>query len=172
MNVTNAGVNAGDTLAMLASKHISQTMMIATALAKECKAGDCILLEGEVGAGKTSFARAFIQAISPVQEDIVSPTFTLVQTYPLRSGDLLWHFDLYRLEHEHELQEIGLDDALCSGITMVEWPEIAKSRLPHSALHIAIKGTHSENERILLFSGSAALWEERLNKVKDALHEQ
>jgi tRNA threonylcarbamoyladenosine biosynthesis protein TsaE len=172
MSVAKTDAHVSKTLAALTSKNISQTEAMATALAKQCKAGDSILLEGGVGAGKTSFARAFIQAISPVQEDIVSPTFTLLQTYPLYNGELLSHFDLYRLEHESELQEIGLDDALCAGITLIEWPEIANSHLPDSALNVAISGTHTENERILTFSGSATLWEERLNKMKDALHEQ
>jgi tRNA threonylcarbamoyl adenosine modification protein YjeE len=172
MSVAKPDANAGEKLAVLASKNILQTNNVATALARQCKSGDCILLEGGVGAGKTSFARAFIQAICPVQEEIVSPTFTILQTYPLNNGESLSHFDLYRLENEQDLQEIGLDDALCAGITVIEWPEIAKNRLPASALHIAMSGTHTENERILLFSGHAEIWQERLNKVKEALHEQ
>ena len=89
------------------------------------KSGDCILLSGEVGAGKTHFARSVIQAMMMRDgeiEDVPSPTFTLVQVYETSIGDV-WHTDLYRLTHVDELTELGLEDAFDTAITLVEWPD-------------------------------------------------
>ena len=69
--------------------------------------GDCLLLDGPIGAGKTHFARALIQSLMDVPEDVPSPTFTLVQTYDTGAGEL-WHADLYRLSSPDEIEELGL----------------------------------------------------------------
>src|SRR5262249_10523588 len=116
---------------------ISQTYAIAAAVAKQCRPGDCILLKGDLGAGKTTFARGFIQALNPSAGEVVSPTFTLVQTYPV-GATTLYHFDLYRLKSPSELAEIGLDEAFSSGISLIEWPELLQSRLPEDALNVTI----------------------------------
>lgn len=95
---------------------------IARALATELRAGDAVLLDGPVGAGKSHFARAFIRAYlrSPAEE-VPSPTFTLVQSY---DGDPpVWHADLYRLTDPAEIEELGLLDAMEDAITLIEWPE-------------------------------------------------
>lgn len=89
------------------------------------ESGDCILLSGPVGAGKTHFARSVIQAMMARDgeiEDVPSPTFTLVQVYETSVGEV-WHTDLYRLSHVDELTELGLEDAFETGITLVEWPD-------------------------------------------------
>lgn len=85
------------------------------------QSGDMIGLSGELGAGKTAFARAFLRSIG-VDEDVPSPTFTLVQGYDTTLG-LVNHFDLYRLQSPRDLDELGFDDALADGIALVEWPE-------------------------------------------------
>lgn len=89
------------------------------------KAGDCVLLSGPVGAGKTHFARSIIQAMMARDgevEDVPSPTFTLVQVYETSVGEI-WHTDLYRLSHVDEITELGLEDAFDTAITLVEWPD-------------------------------------------------
>jgi len=95
---------------------------IATRVAGHLSAGDCLLLSGPVGAGKTHFARSIIQAMLSRLEDVPSPTFTLVQTYDTSSGEV-WHADLYRLFHIDEMAELGLEDAFDTAITLIEWPD-------------------------------------------------
>jgi tRNA threonylcarbamoyladenosine biosynthesis protein TsaE len=148
------------------AEDIAQTQAVAAALARQCRPGDCVLLCGDLGSGKTTFARGFIQALQESPGEVVSPTFTLVQTYPTRDHNTVWHFDLYRLKHSSELMEIGLDEALRDGITLIEWPEIAQSQLPESALEVTIEMMDTTGHRHLSFSGSSE-WEERLNNLKE-----
>ena len=107
------------------------TANLARALAPHLRAGDTVLLEGQIGAGKTHFARALIQGF--VVEDVPSPTFTLVQTYDA-PGFEIWHADLYRLTHPDEAVELGLTEAFESALCLVEWPERLGADRPSQAL--------------------------------------
>ena len=98
------------------------TVSIARRLAAVARNGDVIALDGDLGAGKTCFARGFIAALTGQAEEAPSPTFTLVQTYDSARGTI-WHFDLYRLARADDALELGLEDALADGITLIEWPE-------------------------------------------------
>lgn len=140
------------------------TIEFASELAGLCRTGDCILLYGEVGAGKTTFARGFIQQIAEFVEEIVSPTFTLVQTYPTKEGGAVWHCDLYRLKNQGELLELGLDDAFNSGIVLIEWPELALEHLPEDSLSVRLE--IAEQGRIIVVSGTGEIWQDRLIKLK------
>jgi len=124
---------------------VSSTLVLAdeaatTALAEDVAAalvpGDVVALHGDLGAGKTTFARALIRAVADDPRlEVPSPTFTLVQTYAI--GRLpIAHFDLYRLSGPDELDEIGIDEALAGGATLVEWPDRAGDRLPAARLDI------------------------------------
>lgn len=108
---------------------------IAARVAGCLKAGDCLLLSGPVGAGKTHFARSIIQTMLGRAEDVPSPTFTLVQTYETSSGEV-WHADLYRLSHIDELAELGLEDAFDTAITLIEWPDRLGSARPARCLEL------------------------------------
>lgn len=143
-----------------------QSERLAVLLAGVSASGDCLLLSGDVGAGKTTFARAFIMQLCPGVTEVTSPTFTLLQTYDLADGQQLWHFDLYRLKDASELQEIGMDDALAGGITLVEWPEIAADYFPVSALRITIAQPRGAQGRIIHLAGQQALWQERLQTLE------
>jgi len=152
----------------VSSADASSTHRLAAALAKECRRGDCVLLRGDLGAGKTTFARGFIQALQSSPDEVVSPTFTLVQTYPARDGNTIWHFDLYRLKNADEVAEIGLDEALQDGITLIEWPELVQSQLPEDVLDVTIVMDGHPDRRRFTFTGSSR-WQARLNTLKEKL---
>lgn len=109
---------------------------LAAAIAGELKLGDVVALSGEVGAGKTTLARAILEALGHSGE-VPSPTFTLIQSYEL-PGLAVAHIDLYRLRHDSELAELGLDDALASGAALLEWPEMAEGHLPEDVLKVQL----------------------------------
>jgi len=119
-------------------------------LARLLKPVDCITLEGTLGAGKTTLMRALIGALQPdngQQTAVVSPSFMLMQEYPVRTGDgidtMLWHMDGYRIEDESEIMELGLEELGENAILCVEWPQMFLEFLPASrlGLNIAIIGT-------------------------------
>jgi len=112
------------------------TRRLGAAIARGLSAGDAGLLEGDLGAGKTTLARAILEGLG-VRETVPSPTFTLVQTYET-PGLAVRHYDLYRIETEDELDELGLEDALAEGAVLIEWPERAPARMPQGALTIAL----------------------------------
>ncbi len=121
------------------------TAAIARRIAPHLVAGDCLLLSGSIGAGKTHFARALIQtrlAAVGLWEDVPSPTFTLVQTYDDTHCEI-WHADLYRLTGPDELQELGIDDAFKTAITLIEWPDRMADMRPDQALeiHLEVSGS-------------------------------
>lgn len=141
----------------------TDTQALAGHIAPLCVAGDVVALTGDLGAGKSTFARGFIHAISSTQDDITSPTFNIVQTYALRNGGQLWHYDLYRIERASELQELGMDEAFAEGISLIEWPNIARELLPPQTLAISIETTATS--RIFTLSGNAA-WHARLSTLE------
>jgi tRNA threonylcarbamoyladenosine biosynthesis protein TsaE len=118
------------------------TARLGAAIARVLEAGDAVCLSGPLGAGKSTLARALIRALTTPDEDVPSPTFTLVQFY---EGPRLKvaHFDLYRLTSADEAYEIGLDEALDDGAAVIEWPERLDGRLPPDRLdvEIALEGT-------------------------------
>ncbi len=109
------------------------TRRLAADFADLVRPGDVLLLEGEIGAGKSTFARALIQSRLGRAEDVPSPTFTIVQTYPDAAGDI-WHCDLYRLTSPEEAWELGLDDAFEEAICLIEWPDRLGQERPAKAL--------------------------------------
>ncbi|MFV1599523.1 MULTISPECIES: tRNA (adenosine(37)-N6)-threonylcarbamoyltransferase complex ATPase subunit type 1 TsaE [unclassified Phaeobacter] len=113
------------------------TAVLAARIGAQLHGGDCLLLEGVIGAGKTHFARSLIQSQMTVPEDVPSPTFTLVQTYELPGGEL-WHADLYRLSALDEIEELGLIAAFETAICLIEWPDRLEELTPSDALHVSL----------------------------------
>jgi tRNA threonylcarbamoyl adenosine modification protein YjeE len=120
-------------------------------MATSLQSGDVILLKGDLGCGKSTFARALIQALCGEHTEVPSPTFTLVQTYETPQF-VLWHFDLYRLEHPEELRELGLEEAYGTGVCLIEWPERLGSFLPKTYVEIEFTYGAQDNERDLHFT--------------------
>ena len=113
------------------------TTALGAALAPVLKAGDVVRLEGDLGAGKSTLARAIIAALAGIEET-PSPTFTLVETYET-AHFALWHFDLYRLDAAADVWELGLEEALDGGVVLIEWPERADAILPDDALTVRLE---------------------------------
>ena len=134
------------------------TAQLAAQIAPQLRAGDTVLLVGEIGAGKSAFARALIRARLGRMEDVPSPTFTLVQTYQDEQGDI-WHCDLYRLTHPEEALELGLDEAFEAAICLIEWPDRLGDAAPQSSLTLTFEA--QENDHHVAISGPFD-WQERL----------
>lgn len=125
-----------------------ETAHLAAALARRAAKGTLYALSGDLGAGKSAFARGFIQSLlGPV--DVPSPTFTLVQQYDTPAGPL-YHFDLYRLQAPDEVLELGWDEALAEGICLIEWPDKAGAYLPAHVTHIKITTLPDESRKIVI----------------------
>ena len=122
------------------------TADLAARLAVLVRRGDVIALGGDLGTGKTSFARAFINALpragdepaDEAPEEVPSPTFTLVQTYGREPADV-WHFDLYRLTRPEEAYELGIEEAFAEAISLIEWPERMGPLLPAERLDLVLR---------------------------------
>ena len=115
---------------------LAATARLAAVLARVLRKGDVIALEGPLGAGKTAFVRALIAALGG-EEEVPSPTFTLVQTYDLPPAPI-WHFDLYRLAKPADAYELGVEEAFAEGISLIEWPEHLGALLPGDRLVLAL----------------------------------
>ncbi len=123
--------------------------ILAQEIARSSKVGEIIGLNGTLGAGKSFFARNFINSLSNQEQTVTSPTFNLVFSYPTAKGEI-FHFDLYRLKSEEELENIGFFDAIKNGICLIEWPEIAKKFLKKNYTEIVIKILGEEQREITI----------------------
>lgn len=132
----------------------AETIRFGEDIALALKPGDCVALSGDLGAGKSTFARALIRAVADDPGlEVPSPTFTLVQTYALRIP--VAHFDLYRIADATELDELGFEEALTDGVCLVEWPEKADEALPAERLTFTF--THEGEGRRVEISGNDAI---------------
>lgn len=132
---------------------------LAERLALHLCAGDSIALRGDLGAGKTAFARALIRAlVGDPLHDVPSPTFALRQDYESARGAIV-HFDLYRIADPRELDEIGFDEALQQAITVIEWPERAGTSLPPVTLAVTLQEADVPDRRrvTIVCSGNIAV---------------
>jgi tRNA threonylcarbamoyladenosine biosynthesis protein TsaE len=117
-------------------------------LAEQLRAGDVIALSGDLGAGKTCFARGVLRGLGFAGE-VPSPTFPIMISYAPPDVRLpLHHIDLYRLNEQRDVDALALDDALYDGAIVIEWPEILGDRLWPESLQIAINRTPEETRRL------------------------
>ena len=142
---------------------LAATAALGAHLAAALQTGDAVRLFGDLGAGKTTLARAVIEALTG-EAEAPSPTYTLVQTYETRDGRVLAHADLYRLNDEAELEELGLDEALDHGVALIEWPDRAPGFQPDSRLDVELTATGEASRRVRLTGHGR--WEGALDRLK------
>ncbi|MEM1288390.1 MAG: tRNA (adenosine(37)-N6)-threonylcarbamoyltransferase complex ATPase subunit type 1 TsaE [Pseudomonadota bacterium] len=138
-----------------------ETAEFAARLAHQLKPGDAVFLSGDLGAGKTHFARAAIQKRlrdSGAIEDVPSPTFTLVQVYQDATTEI-WHCDLYRLSNADEVEELGLYEALEGAICFVEWPDRLEPGIRRSGLEIRLHMGDADETRIAHLEWGNERWD-------------
>jgi tRNA threonylcarbamoyladenosine biosynthesis protein TsaE len=192
------------------------TLALARSLTGLLQAGDVVFLIGDLGAGKTTFARGLINALPPAgdtgagdsgagdsgagdsgagdtgvgdtgvgdtgvghtgpdgvgsgdgagDEEVPSPTFTLVQIYERRPAPI-WHVDLYRLERPEEVEELGLEEAAREAITLIEWPDRLGQRIPVDRLEVQLSYGEDANARSVVLTGYGS-WRKRLSAIGSA----
>jgi tRNA threonylcarbamoyladenosine biosynthesis protein TsaE len=139
---------------------------LAKPLAEALRPGDVVALWGDLGVGKTTFARVLIQALVGEEINVPSPTFTLVQTYDSLHGEV-WHCDLYRLKDPEEAFELGVEDAFHQAICLIEWPERLGGLLPHRRIDITFKIRDETTREInVTLVGSHELLQARLETAR------
>lgn len=155
-------IDAPDTAVSLDLATESETAALAARVARVAQAGDVIALRGELGSGKTAFARGFIRALGRGDEEVPSPTFTLVEVYEFSDDrPAVWHFDLYRLSKSEDVYELGFEEALGGAILLIEWPERLGPLLPRERLDVELSAGSSPAARRARLHGSRA-WTHRL----------
>lgn len=145
-------------------KNENDTQKLASLIAGICNKGDVFALYGTLGAGKSTFSRYFIQHFMG-NIDVPSPTFTLVQTYSTDDFDI-YHYDMYRLKHQDEAYELGIDEAFYNAVNLIEWPENIERLLPKYTWRINI--TVKESYRVFEITTSN---EEQFNRIKEIVFE-
>lgn len=159
---------------MLATASPGATRDLAATVAARCVPGDVLLLSGDLGAGKTTFAQGFGRALGIV-EPVTSPTFTLVREYAVADGPggirVLLHADVYRLEHLAEVADLGLGQLVeDAGVALVEWGDAAEPVLGDGALSIRLAAVAGdEDRRSVALSADGSAWEVRWPDLVAAL---
>lgn len=123
-----------------------ETKKLAKLLAQSLKTNDIVLLNGDLGAGKTFFCREIIKYFCGENTSIISPTFNLLQTYKA-SNFTIYHYDLYRLKSPEEIYELGFEEALNGNLILIEWSEIIKHLLPTTLIEINLEVV-DDNKRL------------------------
>jgi tRNA threonylcarbamoyladenosine biosynthesis protein TsaE len=131
-------------------KNEEEMANLAKIIANESKNHRIIGLKGTLGAGKSFFARNFINAIQEQKSEVQSPTFNLVLSYDTKIGEI-FHFDLYRLKSADELENIGFFEAIKNSTCLIEWPEIAQNWLKKAANYLEIEiAINDDEKRVIL----------------------
>lgn len=153
----------------LCASSLADTRAIAAAIAGVSRSGDLVVLAGEMGAGKTAFAKGFGHALG-VTEPITSPTFTLVHSYDTPGKVTLHHADIYRLSTQHEVADLALAELLeYDGIVLLEWGDVvAQSLGDHLMVHL-VADPDDEDTRRITVSATGRTWAARWERLSGAL---
>jgi len=128
------------------TKSVEETMDIGRSLGKIIHAGMTVCLTGDLGTGKTHFAKGFAEGLD-ISGNITSPTFTIVNEY--HDGRLpFYHFDVYRVNDVEEILQIGFEEYVYgNGVTLIEWADMIEPILPDEFIHVKIEKTENQDER-------------------------
>ena len=137
--------------------NLKDTKKFGKKLAQISKPDDIFCLKGNLGSGKTAIARAFINHFSK-NDKIISPTFPMLITYEYKNN-IIWHYDMYRLNNPSDVWNLSLEEALNNGIILIEWPEIIEHLLPNKKIDIIIKDI-KEDKRSVEIKGRIELLKE------------
>ena len=136
-------------------KSLDHLKLISNKIADNISDKDCIFLFGEIGVGKTTFTRNFVNYLQKQkavkQTEVLSPTFNLLYEYDIKDYKVM-HYDLYRIKNKNELKQLGIFNEDSNSIKIIEWPELIKADV-ESRLEINLSYTNNENERNLEFTG-------------------
>lgn len=142
------------------TRSVAETEKLGARLATLLGAGDVVFLIGDLGAGKTSFARGAVQALVPDAQDVTSPTYNLVHVWEGADFEV-WHADLYRLENPRDVEELGLLDAFDHAVCLIEWPDRLGGFAPDDRLDVLFVRKDDHHEVQFRFANAA--WKERLH---------
>ena len=110
--------------------------------------GDALLLRGDLGSGKTTFTKLLVLSLSEKQE-VSSPTFGLVNIYEGKDEVDIWHYDLYRIKSASEIYELGIEESLKNGITIIEWPDLLTEIVPKDSMTVHLCQYNNQREAVV-----------------------
>ncbi len=149
------------------SRSPEQTRRIGARLGGALQAGDVICLQGDLGAGKTTFVQGVAQGWGSL-DSVSSPTFIIVNEYRRANGDKLFHMDAYRLDSAPEADELDLDSMLADGALLIEWPERIDGLIPDEHLWIQLEHINEE-EREMKFKAAGRRYDELLEGIRHTI---
>jgi tRNA threonylcarbamoyladenosine biosynthesis protein TsaE len=149
----------------ITTRKSGETEGIAAALGEMLRVGDLVVLVGDLGAGKTTFAKGVARGLG-VTEPVTSPTFTIVQEYNGRVP--IAHVDVYRLDRLQELHDLGFDEMLDVRVVLVEWGDMIGPVLPGERLEVRLAMTDDPDERTIEFVASGPAWASRIDALRSA----
>lgn len=147
----------------IVSNDPQETIETAARFARHLKKGDIVLLQGDLGAGKTTFTKGLAKGLGIKINDVNSPTFILMNYYDGKFP--VYHFDLYRLTQDKELKTVEMDEYFYgNGVSVIEWPERLGELAPKEYFQVTLEH-RSENQRMIKFSSSGKTYKGRLTKM-------
>ncbi|HQX01115.1 MAG TPA: tRNA (adenosine(37)-N6)-threonylcarbamoyltransferase complex ATPase subunit type 1 TsaE [Anaerolineales bacterium] len=149
------------------SRSPEQTRRIGMRLGSELKTGDVICLQGNLGAGKTTFVQGLAQGWGSI-DAVSSPTFIIVNEYRRATGGQIFHLDAYRLESMPEAEELDLDAMLSEGVVIIEWPEKLNGLIPNDRLWITLEHIQEE-QRQMSFKAHGKRYDDLLDGIRQSM---
>jgi tRNA threonylcarbamoyladenosine biosynthesis protein TsaE len=149
------------------TRNADETHALGQRLAALLRPGDVVVLDGELGTGKTVIAKGIAVGLG-IEEPVVSPTFTVVREYDAPTP--LVHVDVYRLDHVQELHDLGFDDLVGEeAVTVVEWGDRVSTALPNDRLRVLLEPGDGDDDRIVSVEAAGITWGERRDALAAAI---